>query len=54
MSESRETTTPEIPIDPEAMTREMWAQRRSKNVAILSVLIGLGVLFFVITIVRMS
>ncbi|MDF1793602.1 MAG: hypothetical protein P1U88_16935 [Thalassobaculaceae bacterium] len=33
---------------------DMWAQRRGKNIAILSAIMGLAVLFFVVTILRMS
>lgn len=33
---------------------ELWAQRRGKNLVLLSAIIALCVLFFVITIVRMS
>ena len=33
---------------------DVWAQRRGKNIAIFATVIGLGVLIFVITILRMS
>ena len=33
---------------------DMWAQRRGKNLAILATILGLAVLFFVVTILRMS
>ena len=33
---------------------DMWAQRRGKNLAILWTIVALAVLFFVITILRMS
>lgn len=33
---------------------DFWAQRRRKNLAILGTILGLAVLFFVITILRMS
>jgi hypothetical protein len=33
---------------------DMWAQRRGKNWAILATIMGLAVLFFIVTILRMS
>ncbi|WP_156907440.1 MULTISPECIES: hypothetical protein [Thalassobaculum] len=33
---------------------DIWAQRRGKNLAILATIMGLAVLFFVVTILRMS
>lgn len=39
---------------PPKSAEDMWAQRRGKNIAILWTIIALAVLFFVITILRMS
>jgi len=40
---------------PDGGQEDQWvAARRGKNVAIFSIIIGLAVLFFVITILRMS
>lgn len=33
---------------------DIWAKRRGKNIAIFSAIVGLAVLFFVITILRMG
>ena len=33
---------------------DVWAERRRKNLVIFLAVIGLGVLFFIITILRMS
>ena len=33
---------------------DIWAQRRGKNLAILATILGLAVLFFVVTILRMG
>ncbi len=33
---------------------DIWAQRRGKNLAILATIMGLAILFFVVTILRMS
>ncbi len=46
--------TPEQPADVPKTAADVWAQRRGKNIAIFAAVIGLGVLFFVITILRMS
>ncbi|WPZ35685.1 hypothetical protein T8K17_05960 [Thalassobaculum sp. OXR-137] len=35
-------------------SEDLWAQRRGKNIAILATILGLAVLFFVVTILRMS
>lgn len=40
--------------DKPARPEDFWAQRRGKNIALLSVIMGLAVLFFVITIVKMG
>ncbi|MFX4219947.1 MAG: hypothetical protein ACMVO3_02575 [Thalassobaculum sp.] len=40
--------------EPPKSAEDMWAQRRGKNLAILWTIVALAVLFFVITILRMS
>lgn len=40
--------------EPPTSAEDMWAQRRGKNLAILWTIVALAVLFFVITILRMS
>lgn len=50
MSEPRDTEQK----GPPTTSADMWAQRRGKNYAILAAIVGLAVLFFVITILRMS
>jgi|GEM_PF-2789283 len=50
MTEQRKTDATEVPESADAL----WAQRRGKNFAILGAIMALAVLFFVITILRMS
>lgn len=33
---------------------DIWARRRGKNLAILATILGLAVLFFIVTILRMG
>lgn len=40
------------PVRPQS--EDIWAQRRGKNLAILATILGLAVLFFVVTILRMG
>jgi hypothetical protein len=50
MSEPREDRQAPSPQTSE----DLWAQRRGKNIAIFAAIMALAVLFFVITILRMS